>query len=48
MCRHTDDPEVIATTSGRAIPDVEVRIVDPDGEETHGANWARSSSGATT
>ena len=34
MCRHTDDPEVIATTSGRAIPDVEVRIVDPDGEET--------------
>ena len=34
MCRHTDDPEVIATTSGRAIPDVEVRIVDPDGKET--------------
>ena len=29
MCRHTDDPEIIATTSGRAIPDVEVRIVDP-------------------
>ncbi|MEM9202191.1 MAG: FadD3 family acyl-CoA ligase [Actinomycetota bacterium] len=29
MCRHTDDPETIATTSGRAIPDVEVRIVDP-------------------
>ena len=33
MCRHTDDPEVIATTSGRAIPDVEVRIVDPAGQE---------------
>lgn len=33
MCRHTDDPETIANTSGRAIPDVEVRIVDPDGVE---------------
>ncbi|MEM8705031.1 MAG: FadD3 family acyl-CoA ligase [Actinomycetota bacterium] len=33
MCRHTDDPEVIANTSGRAIDDVEVRIVDPNGEE---------------
>jgi acyl-CoA synthetase (AMP-forming)/AMP-acid ligase II len=27
MCRPDDDPEIIATTSGRAIPDVEVRCV---------------------
>jgi acyl-CoA synthetase (AMP-forming)/AMP-acid ligase II len=33
MCRHDDDPETIATTSGRAIPDVEVRCVDPEGRE---------------
>ena len=33
MCRYDDDPETIATTSGRAIPDVEVRCVDPDGKE---------------
>jgi acyl-CoA synthetase (AMP-forming)/AMP-acid ligase II len=31
MCRHDDDPETIATTSGRAIPGVEVRIVDASG-----------------
>ena len=31
MCRLDDDAETIATTSGRAIPDVEVRIVDSDG-----------------
>jgi acyl-CoA synthetase (AMP-forming)/AMP-acid ligase II len=30
-CRDDDDPETIATTSGRAIPGVEVRIVDDDG-----------------
>ena len=28
MCRADDDAEIIANTSGRAIPDVEVRIVD--------------------
>ena len=28
MCRHDDDPETIATTSGRAIPGIEVRVVD--------------------
>jgi acyl-CoA synthetase (AMP-forming)/AMP-acid ligase II len=28
MCREDDDPETIANTSGRAIPDVEVRITD--------------------
>jgi HIP---CoA ligase len=33
MCRQGDDPETIATTSGRAIPDTEVRIVDTDGNE---------------
>ena len=31
MCRLDDDAETIATTSGRAIPDVEVRIVDDAG-----------------
>lgn len=31
MCRLDDDPETIATTSGRAIPDVEVRIIDAEG-----------------
>ncbi len=33
MCRPEDDPETIATTSGRAIPDVEVRCVDTAGRE---------------
>jgi len=33
MCRPGDDPETIATTSGRAIPDVEVRCVAEDGRE---------------
>jgi acyl-CoA synthetase (AMP-forming)/AMP-acid ligase II len=33
MCRHDDDAETIATTSGRAIPDVEVQVVDDDGNE---------------
>lgn len=33
MCRYDDDPETIATTSGRAIPGVEVRVVDHDGAE---------------
>ena len=31
MCRHDDDAETIAKTSGRAIPDVEVRLVDDEG-----------------
>jgi acyl-CoA synthetase (AMP-forming)/AMP-acid ligase II len=31
MCRHDDDPETIANTSGRAIPGVEVRVVDDAG-----------------
>ena len=32
MCRPEDDAETIATTSGRAIPDVEVRCVDAYGQ----------------
>ena len=34
MCRPTDDAETIANTSGCAIPDTEVRIVDDAGNET--------------
>ena len=33
MCRYDDDPETIATTSGRAIPGIEVRCVGDDGRE---------------
>ena len=33
MCRPGDDPETIANTSGRAIPDTEVRVVDTGGAE---------------
>jgi acyl-CoA synthetase (AMP-forming)/AMP-acid ligase II len=33
MCRFDDPPETIATTSGRAIPGIEVRCVDADGKE---------------
>lgn len=33
MCRHDDDPETIATTSGRAIPGCEVLVVDDGGKE---------------
>jgi acyl-CoA synthetase (AMP-forming)/AMP-acid ligase II len=33
MCRDGDDAETIATTSGRAIPGVEVLIFDDDGAE---------------
>ncbi len=33
MCRRGDPAEIIAGTSGRAIPDVEVRVVDTDGAE---------------
>ncbi len=33
MCRPQDDPEVISRTSGRAINDVEVRIVNDDNVE---------------
>ena len=33
MCRYGDDPEMIANFSGRAIPDTELMVVGPDGEE---------------
>ena len=33
MCRYDDDPETIALTSGRPIPDTEVKCVDDDGKE---------------
>jgi acyl-CoA synthetase (AMP-forming)/AMP-acid ligase II len=33
MCRYDDDPETIANTSGRAIPEIEVRCVDRTGQE---------------
>jgi len=33
MCRRGDSAEVIAGTSGRAIPDVEVRVIEPGGAE---------------
>jgi acyl-CoA synthetase (AMP-forming)/AMP-acid ligase II len=31
MCRHDDDPETIATTCGRPIPGIEVRLIDDTG-----------------
>jgi len=34
MCRHDDPPDVIATTVGRPLPGVSVRIVDDAGRET--------------
>ena len=45
MCRHTDSPEVIAKTSGRAIPDVEVRIVDPENPDNGGNEVPRGAPG---
>jgi acyl-CoA synthetase (AMP-forming)/AMP-acid ligase II len=33
MCRVGDDPDTIATTSGRAVPGVEVQVVDDVGSE---------------
>jgi acyl-CoA synthetase (AMP-forming)/AMP-acid ligase II len=33
LCRRGDDPETIATTSGRAVPGVDVLVVDDDGRE---------------
>ena len=33
MCRVGDDPETIATTSGRAVPGVEVRVANDAGQE---------------
>jgi HIP---CoA ligase len=36
VCRHDDPPEVISGTSGRAIPDVEVRVVEDGRDVTAG------------
>ena len=33
MCRRSDPPEIVANTSGRALPGLEVRAVDPEGNE---------------
>ena len=33
MCRRGDSAEIVASTSGRAIPDVEVQVVGPDHRE---------------
>src|SRR5262249_18097533 len=33
MCRRDDTPGTVAATSGRAIPDVEVRVRDADGKD---------------
>ncbi|MFG2194493.1 FadD3 family acyl-CoA ligase [Streptomyces sp. NPDC048639] len=33
MCRRSDPPEIISGTSGRAIPDTEVKVVGPSGED---------------
>ena len=33
MCRQDDDPETISSTSGRAIDDIEVRVVDENNVE---------------
>jgi len=33
LCRPDDDPETIATTSGRPLPETEVRCIDGDGKE---------------
>ena len=33
MCRHDDDPETISRTSGRAIPGIDVRVIDEAGAE---------------
>ncbi|MFD9380528.1 FadD3 family acyl-CoA ligase [Streptomyces sp. NPDC059999] len=45
MCRRGDPAEVIAATSGRAIPDTEVRVAGPDGAPrpvgTAGEVWVR-------
>jgi acyl-CoA synthetase (AMP-forming)/AMP-acid ligase II len=32
MCRHDDDPETIANTAGRPIPEVEVKVIDENGD----------------
>ena len=38
MCRHDDDPEIIANTSGRAMPGMDVKIINDDGKEVERGN----------
>ena len=33
ICRREDDPETVATTSGRAMPGMDIRVVDTEGNE---------------
>ncbi|HEV8296369.1 MAG TPA: FadD3 family acyl-CoA ligase [Acidimicrobiales bacterium] len=33
MCRHDDDPEVVANTAGRPLPGLELRVVDDAGRD---------------
>ncbi len=33
MCRHDDEPSTIANTSGRAMPGMEVKVIDDNNEE---------------
>jgi len=44
-CHHQDDPQIIANSSGRAISDVEVQVVDDEGRKvptgTPGEVWIR-------
>ena len=47
MCRHTDDPETIANTAGRPIPDIEVGWSTTTAPPSIPASPARSSCGAT-
>ncbi len=48
MCRHDDGPEVIATTVGRPLPGVTVRIVDDTGEAVPRGSRGRSWFAAST
>lgn len=48
MCRRGDPAEVIASTSGRAIPDTEVRVADQHGQASPAGTAGRCGSAATT
>ena len=48
MCRHDDAPEVIATTVGKPLPGVSVRIATTPAGPSPRENPGRSSSGAST
>lgn len=48
MCRRGDPAETVSATSGRAVPDTEVVILDADGRPGRPGSRARSRSAATT